>query len=190
LSLPTRTTSERTPGAVLATLASLVGGRRLSHMVTRIPDRRWLEVASGTRREVHASFVFRAVEPRFDAARPLHAGEVRPARRNPRAGFLPADGRNFNREMKSAWKLRPGSRLRVGGPGQGLRGEGMVGGPVLGRWALRRAFRWSPLRLVRLRFERECVDVVCPLLLLGLSDERRSKVRAIGWNVRPEPRLS
>jgi hypothetical protein len=34
-----------------------------------------------------------------------------------------------------------------------------------------------------LRFERECVDVVCPLLLLGLSDERRSKVRAIGLDV-------
>jgi transposase len=37
-----------------------------------------------------------------------------------------------------------------------------------------------------LRFERECVDVVCPLLLLGLSDERRSKVRAIGLDVHLE----
>jgi transposase len=34
-----------------------------------------------------------------------------------------------------------------------------------------------------LRFERECVDVVCPLLLRGLSNERRSKVRAIGLDV-------
>jgi hypothetical protein len=40
----------------------------------------------------HASFVFRAVGPRFDAARQLHAGEVRSAGRNPRRGFLPSTG--------------------------------------------------------------------------------------------------
>jgi transposase len=48
-----------------------------------------------------------------------------------------------------------------------------------------RAFRWPPLRLVRLRFERECVDVVCPLVLPVVRGEEE-QVRAIGLDVHLE----
>src|SRR5215211_7724490 len=48
-----------------------------------------------------------------------------------------------------------------------------------------RAFRWPPLRLVRLRSERECVDVVCPRLL-PLEQREEEHVRAIGLDVHLE----
>src|SRR5215211_3612285 len=48
-----------------------------------------------------------------------------------------------------------------------------------------RAFRWPPLRLVRLRSERECVDVVCPRLL-PLKQREEEQVRAIGLDVHLE----
>jgi hypothetical protein len=43
-----------------------------------------------------------------------------------------------------------------------------------------RAFRWPPLRLVRLRCERECVDVVCPSVLPPRK-RKEEQVRASGW---------
>src|SRR5436190_4528584 len=48
-----------------------------------------------------------------------------------------------------------------------------------------RAFRWPPLRLVRVRSERECVDVVCRSVLPP-SDRKEEQVRAIGLDVHLE----
>ena len=46
-------------------------------------------------------------------------------------------------------------------------------------------YRWPPLRLVRLRLERECVDVVCPQRLPP-TDKEEEQVRAIGLDVHLE----
>jgi hypothetical protein len=68
--------------AVLATLASLVGagvGARLIQMLTRIRDRRWLDVASGTRREATRTNVALA----FDRMVPPQPAATRaPSRRS------------------------------------------------------------------------------------------------------------
>ena len=53
------------------------------------------------------------------------------------------------------------------------------------RYGLRaRHANWPPLRLARLRFERESVVVVCPLALhLTVDSKRRKQVRSIGLDV-------
>src|SRR5829696_2551908 len=61
----------------------------------------------------------------------------------------------------------------------------MMGRPIAGRWASSPGFRWPPLRLVRVRSERVCVDVVCPQLLPVVRAEEEI-VRAIGLDVHLE----
>ncbi len=67
-------------------------------------------------------------------------------------------------------KLLLGGLVRVDVYGRrtwdrGFLGERMLGRPLFVDGLRARAFHWSPLRLARLRCERESVVVVCPPVL-------------------------
>src|SRR5688572_7434414 len=71
-------------------------------------------------------------------------------------------------------KLLLGGRVRADGYGRrtwhrGLLGERMLGRPLFVDGLRARAFHWPPLRLARVRCERESVVVVCPPVLLTVK---------------------
>src|SRR5258708_36949758 len=71
-----------------------------------------------------------------------------------------------------------GPRVRL--TGTGALWENAVWAGRNARWAASPCFRWPPLRLARLRFERGSVCVVCPLVLRFIVRRGEAVMSSVG----------